>query len=483
MEYAPDWKSLRKHQVPAWFHDAKFGIFIQWSLSSVPAFAVVGKGDMTEVLRKEGYRGHFKNNPYAEWYLNMLRIEGSPTQQYHKETYGQNFSYYDFVPLFNEAIQNWDPNEWADLFQNVGARYVILVTKHHDGFLLWPSAYKNPHRENYFAARDIVGELTAAVKERDMKMGFYYSGALDWTFNESPIKDFISYVTNGPLDPEYADYVKNHWHELINLYAPSILWNDIGYPPAGDERDLFAFFYNKTPEGVINDRWMKLSKNIRRALKFWPLGSLVSWLAKRALIKGGTSPKLPHCDFITPEYAYFKKSKKQKWESVRGIGNSFGYNKMEPEGNYLTLEKLVHMFIDIVSKNGNLLLDVGPMADGIIPEIQKNLLLQFGKWLETNGEGLFETRPWIRPETQTLDTSEIRFTQKGNILYAFLLGKPSNKSITIKSLIVDKNANIILLGHIDNLKWEQNGENLTVFLPDMPDAPAYGFKIAPKPKK
>ena len=484
MEYTPDWKSLRKHEVPAWFQDAKFGIFIHWSLSSVPAFAVVGKGDITEVMKKEGFKGHFKNNPYAEWYLNTLRIEGSPTQQYHKESYGENFSYYNFASIFNEAIQNWDPNEWADLFQKVGARYVVLVTKHHDGFLLWPSKYQNPHREKYFASRDIVGELSGAVKERNMKMGFYYSGALDWTFNESPIKDFISFVTNGSLDPDYADYVKNHWYELINLYAPSILWNDIGYPPVGNEKELFAFFYNKTPEGVINDRWMKLSKNIRRALKFWPLGALVSWLAKRTLIKGGSSLKPPHCDYITPEYAYFKKSMKEKWESVRGIGNSFGYNKMEPESNYLTLEKLVHMFIDIVSKNGNLLLNVGPMSDGTIPETQKNLLLQFGEWLDTNGEGLFDTRPWLRAESQTLDAMEIRFTQKEDVLYVFLLGKPSEKRIIIKSLVIDKNANIQLLGHPENLKGEQNGDNLTIILPEnMPDAPAYGIKIDPKPER
>ncbi len=483
MEYTPELKSLKKHDVPKWYHDAKFGIFIHWSLSSIPAFAVVGKGDITEIMRKEGFKGHFKNNPYAEWYLNTLRIEGSPTQQYHKETFGDKCSYYDFAPTFNESIRKWDPNEWVDLFQKVGARYVVLVTKHHDGFLLWPSQHKNPHRENYFASRNVVSELTAAVKERNMKMGFYYSGALDWTFNEVPIKDFLSFVTNGSLDPAYATYVGNHWHELITLYQPSILWNDIGYPPGGNERELFAFFYNRMPEGVINDRWMKLSKTIRSALRFWPLRALVSWLAKRSLIKGGSSLKPAHCDYVTPEYAYFKKIRKQKWESVRGIGNSFGYNKMEPDSNYLTLEKLVHMFIDIVSKNGNLLLNVGPMADGTIPEIQRNLLLQFGQWLDINGEGLFGTRPWIRAESQTLDALEIRFTQEGNRLYAFLLGKLSDKEITIKSLKLDEMATIQLLDHTDNLKWEQTGENLTIILPsNIHDAPAYGFKIDPKPE-
>ncbi|NVM55222.1 MAG: alpha-L-fucosidase [Candidatus Helarchaeota archaeon] len=483
MSFTPNYKSLRKHEVPTWFHAAKFGIFIHWSLSSVPAFAVADKGDIKELIKKEGFKGHFKNNPYAEWYLNTLRIEGSPTQEYHKITYGEKFSYDDIVPIFNEAIKKWDPHGWAELFKRAGARYVVLVTKHHDGFLLWPSKYANPHKENYFASRDIVGELTSAVTSKGMKMGFYYSGALDWTFNENPIKDMVSFVTNGSLDPEYAEYVDKHWYELIDSYSPIILWNDIGYPPAGKDMELMAYFYNKTPDGVVNDRWTKLGKLVRNALKLWPVKKIVGWIAKRVITKGGgTGLKPSHYDFRTPEYAHFRKIKKFKWECTRGIGNSFGYNKMEPESNYLTLEELVHMFVDIVSKNGNLLLNVGPTADGTIPEIQKNLILNFGKWLEINGEGIYGTRPWIRAESKTLDGLEVRYTQKNEVLYAFLLGKPTESPVVIESLNVEANTEIDLLGYSQGLKWQNDGENLSISITDeLRDAPAYTLKLNPKP--
>ena len=484
MSFTPDHKSLRKHEVPDWFHDAKFGIFIHWSLSSVPAFAVADKGDIKETIKTEGFGGHFKNNPYAEWYLNSLRIKGSPTQKYHKETYGEGFSYDEFVPMFNEAIKKWDPNKMADVFKKAGARYVVLVTKHHDGFLLWPSKYPNPHKKNYFASRDIVGELTTAVKSKGLKMGFYYSGALDWTFNEKPIKDMISFVTNGSLDPEYAEYVDKHWYELIDNYDPIILWNDIGYPPAGKDRELIAYFYNRSPEGLINDRWFKYSKTIREVLKFRQIKDAIEGMAKQAMAEGGggSGLKPPHCDYRTPEYAQFSKIKKFKWESTRGIGNSFGYNKMEPESNYLTLEELVHMFVDIVSKNGNLLLNVGPMADGTIPEIQRQLLLGFGEWLEINGEGLYGTRPWNRAESQTTEGQEVRYTQKGNALYAIVLGTPNTNSITIKNLNVEPEAKINLLGQPNIIDWQNDGEDLILNLPEnLPDAPAHTFKITPKP--
>lgn len=482
--YTPNYKSLRKHEVPDWFHDAKFGIFVHWSLSSVPAYAVADKGDIKELIKNEGFEGHFKNNPYSEWYLNTLRIEGSPTQEHHKNTYGPNFSYDDFVPLFNEAIQKWNPTEWAELFKRAGARYMVLVTKHHDGFLLWPSKYPNPHKSNYCASRDVVGELTAAIKSQGLKMGFYYSGALDWTFTFAPIENMISFITNGALDPAYAEYVDNHWRELIDVYDPMILWNDIGYPPAGKDKELMAYFYNKTPEGVLNDRWMKLGKNTRQFLKFWPIKKLVGWIVKRAMVKGGAGGGLkpPHCDYRTPEYAHFKEIKPFKWESTRGIGNSFGYNQMEPENNYLTLEELVHMFIDIVSKNGNLLLNVGPMKDGTIPEIQRNLLIQFGQWLEINGEGIYGTRPWVSAEGRTDNGVPVRFTQKEQQIYAFILESPSGEMITIENLKLADETLVTLLGNTIPLEWWIQGDNLSIHLPaGLEKTPAYGVRIAPKP--
>ena len=178
-------------------------------------------------------------------------------------------------------------------------------------------------------------------------MGFYYSTAWDWSFNLNPIKDAASFLENYINPPEYTDYVNKHIYELIDRYEPSILWADMGYPPGTNVLEIFAYFYNKIPDGVVNDRWKQI---IPGEKKF---------------------TKLDHCEFTTPEYTVFKKTKKKKWEVCRGIGNSFGYNKFESEENYMTSEELILMLVDIVSKNGNLLLNVGPMADGKIPEIQK----------------------------------------------------------------------------------------------------------------
>ncbi len=456
MKYIPEKSSLKQHQVPDWFHDTKFGIFIHWGLYSVPAFAITGI-DLIESM-KRGIEEHFKNNPYAEWYLNSLRIEGSPTQKYHEQTYGRDFSYDDFAPIFNKEIEKWNPDEMADLFKKIGAKYVVLGTKHHDGFLLWPSEHPNPNKENYHASRDIVGELTKAVKDRGLRMGFYYSGALDWSFNPNPIIDGKSFVTNGPNEIEYTKYANNHWYELINKYEPIILWNDIGYPPNINVYEIFSYFYNKFPEGVINDRWKQYHKSEIK------------------------HPTVRHWDFTTPEYEKMAKITNYKWESSRGIGNSYGYNKMETERDYLTSEKLIYLLIDIVSKNGNLLLNVGPKADGSIPDLQKKAILGLGKWLKVNSEAIFKTRPWITAEGQSQEKIPIRFTQRDQNLYIFLLEKLKSNEITIQDFNVLKNSQLSILGHNGFLDWQQENNDLKISIPrDLKDSPAHVFKLNPKP--
>lgn len=403
---------------------------------------------------KKGLEQHFKNNPYAEWYLNSLRIDGSPTQNYHFNTYGEKFSYDDFVFIFNEEIKKWNPDKWATLFKKIGAKYVVLTTKHCDGFLLWPSEQPNPHKENYIAGRDIVGELTEAVKAKGIKMGFYYSTAWDWSFNLNPIKDAASFLENYINPPEYTDYVNKHIYELIDRYEPSILWADMGYPPGTNVLEIFAYFYNKIPDGVVNDRWKQI---IPGEKKF---------------------TKLDHCEFTTPEYTVFKKTKKKKWEVCRGIGNSFGYNKFESEENYMTSEELILMLVDIVSKNGNLLLNVGPMADGKIPEIQKNVLIELGKWLDINGEAIFGTRPWKQAEGKTIEGIPVRFTQKADALYITLMGKPETRTITIENLNLGGISNVNMLDKKENLSWKMEKDKLFIVLPEIiEDTPAISFKI------
>ncbi len=450
MKFTPDKESISQHQIPKWFHDAKLGIFIHWGLYSVPAFAVtsIDPAESIHILK------HFNNNPYAEWYLNSLRIQGSPTQEYHVKTYGKDFSYDNFVSIFNDEIKKWDPDEWAELFKKIGAKYVVLTTKHCDGFLLWPSKQPNPNEDNYIASRDIVGELTNAVKKNGMKMGFYYSTAWDWSFNLKPIKDAKSFIENYINPPEYTEYVNNHIYELIDRYKPTILWADMGYPPGTNVLEIFAYFYNNIPDGVVNDRWRQINPKDKKFAR------------------------LAHCDFDTPEYTVFKRIKKKKWETCRGIGNSFGYNKFESEEDYLTSEELILMLIDIVSKNGNLLLNVGPMADGTIPEGQKKCILGLGKWLNVNGEAIFGTRPWESAIGSTTEGISLRFTQKDDSLYVILMGKLETDEITIENINIKNISQINLLGNEENLNWRMQKSNLIIILPQKIEiSPAFSFEI------
>jgi len=478
-KYEPTLSSVRKHRLPAWFDDVKFGIFIHWSLSSVPAFAPVSEDNIVEIIQKYGVEAELKNNPYSEWYLNSIRIDGSPAQNYHYENYGRDYPYENFVGEFNKAIEKWNPHSWAELFKEAGAKYVVLVTKHHDGFLLWPSDRPCPKRENYQASRDIVGELTNAVKSKGMRMGFYYSGALDWTFNEKPIRDVASYITNGPTAREYVEYADFHWRELIDRYQPSILWNDIGYPPGTKPHKLFAYFYNRIAEGVVNDRWMQIPRIGRKLVTSWPIINIIEWVTLRSMRKKGmASPRPPHSDFSTPEYTTYSRIKKRKWESTRGIGHSFGYNRMETDAHYMKAPDAIRLLIDIVSKNGNLLLNVGPMSDGTIPAPQVECISGMGKWLKVNGDAIYGTRPWRVAEGKTEDGVDVRFTRKGEKLYAILLERPAKPEIKILNLRARTNTEIKLLGFEAPLEWKQDNERLRITLPEkLPGNYAFAIEI------
>jgi alpha-L-fucosidase len=446
MKYQPNWESIKQHRVPEWYEDAKLGIFVHWGLYSVPGWA-----PPTGELGKVDWSQWFKNNPYSERYLNTMKIKDSPTWKYHVKTYGEKFSYLDFIPTFNREVKKWNSDDWAKLFQEVGARYVVLTTKHHDGFTLWPSRVRNPHRQQdqQGTDRDLVGELTKAVRARGMKMGLYYSGGLDWSFYEPPITSVEEVQSTVQQSDEFVKYVDAHWRELIDRYQPDILWNDISYPKKGDTKGIFAEYYNRFPGGVINNRW-----------------------------------GVDFADITTPEYETYDEPTLKKWESCRGIGFSFGYNRAEGPEHMLSVDKLVDMFVDIVSKNGNLLLDIGPQADGTVSPIQVERLRGLGRWLGVNGEAIFGTRPWVRAASKTTSGINIRFTQKGESVYAILLDKPNGSSLTIPELLADEKTSIQLVGSEGNLKWSQGMRDLTVTLPvDLPPSEAYVLKIAPKPWK
>lgn len=446
--YEPKYGSLEKHPLPAWFDDAKLGIFIHWGIYSVPAWA-----PPSEQFGKIPEHEFFARNPYAEWYFNSMRLPGSATQRHHTETYGADHDYYRFGEVFNRQVKKWDPAVMAEIFRSVHARYVVLTTKHHDGFTLWPSAVKNPNRPDAQASRDLVGELTAAVTARGMRMGFYYSGGIDWSFR--PV--LIDGSQAGPQitpEGEYAAYADAHLRELIARYRPSILWNDIRYPEKSDLLRIVADFYNATPDGVINDRWGR-------------------WMWH---------------DFTTAEYKVHPTIVPKKWEATRGIGNSFGFNQLEGPEHMLSVDELVDSLVDVVSKNGNLLLNIGPQADGSIPEFQLERLRGLGRWLDVNGEAIFGTRPWVDFAGSIRGADlPVRFTYHPDrgTLYLHLLARPEERRIVVQDLIPSTtDTQVRLLGQATLLPCRRVGDSLEIELPaTYPTAPAYVLSISPAPAK
>ncbi len=459
MKFDATLQAVQQHQVPQWFHDAKLGIFIHWGLYSVPGWAPT-TGPLHDVVAQEGWQGWFRRNPYAEWYMNSLRVPGSVTAEYHNEQFGDK-SYGDFANDFKVATANWDASTWADLFAQAGAKYVVLTTKHHDGFLLWPSEQPNPFIADYQVQRDLVGELSDAVRAKGLTMGLYYSGGLDWTFNTHVIADIADLFQAVPQSDDYVAYADAHWRELTRRYRPACMWNDIGYPRGSDLGALFADYYNAVPEGVINDRFTQASPD------------------QIAQISEGMLPKPAHSDYRTPEYAVFDTIQPDKWESCRGLGFSFGYNRNESVNDMLSPVELIRSFVDIVSKNGNLLINVGPRGDGSIPAEQAERLLALGAWLTTNGEAIYATRPWSRAEGSTDGGLSIRFTTREHTLYATIFGVPHGR-ITIADLPISDHSIITLLGHDGALAWERTGSGITVTCPNqLADAAAYTLRITP----
>jgi len=456
--YLPTLDSVRQHPLPEWYDGAKLGIFVHWGLYSVPGWAA-SRIDLHRILTEGGFDRYFRENPYAEWYLNSMKFEDGPTRAYHDRTFGPRFAYEDFQPIFERESQTWVPDDWARLFQAAGARYVVLTAKHADGYLLWPSRIGHPTRPEFQSKRDLVGELVAAVRARGLRAGLYYTGGMDWSLNperlDAPEKIY-STILEGPAHVAYANA---HWRELFDRYAPSVMWGDIMYVRGADTVELFADYYNRVPDGVINDRF---ATELRA-----PRGP-------------GLQPPGIHYDFLTPEYVSFDDIVTEKWETCRGISNSFGYNRDDDEDSYLSADQAVRLLIDIVSKNGNLLLNVGPRADGSIHELQRRCLLGLGAWLDVNGEAIHGSRPWTRAESTTRDGTPVRFTQKQTTLYAILLETPREAEICIRDLRVAPTAQVRSLGGDACLGWRQDGADLIVRLAvPLAAGAAHSFAISP----
>jgi alpha-L-fucosidase len=440
---------LRRHAAPPWFDDAKLGIFVHWGLYSIPAWAPVGADPAVHLDAGALARGE---NAYAEWYENSLRVAGSPTAQHHAATYG-DAPYAAFREPFEAMLETWDPTSWADLFAAAGARYVVLTTKHHDGYLLWPSAHANPHRESWQSARDVVGDLGDAVRSRDLRYGLYYSGGLDWTFEPGPIVSWESIVATIPRSLDYVAYATAHVRELVERYRPSVLWNDIAWPADDGLSELLTSYLEAVPDGTINDRFGVLGEGAPAAVD-----------------------QRHRSDFRTPEYRSFDDAKPYKWEMCRGIGSSFGWNRAEGEQHHVPADELIRGFVDVVAKGGNLLLNVGPDDRGRIPEIQADRLRALGSWLDVCGEAIHGTRPWVRTSGTTADGTEVRFTQADGALYAVLLASPAAGS-TVTVPDVPALGDVELLGHgrVD-ARWHAAGVDVA-WPAGVDAAPAHALRI------
>ncbi len=468
--YEPTWESLDSRGVADWFAKAKFGIFIHWGPYSVPAWSPKGT--------------------YTEWYQQWLQSEsifgngeftGQEIPEFHKSTYGDDFSYYDFPKMWKAEM--YDPEEWASIFKNAGARYVVMTSKHHDGFALWPSKHASQSRDLKWNSvetgprKDLVKPYMKAMKGAGLKAGLYYS-LYEWFHPWYKIKS----------DKFVSDHYHPQFKDLVNRYEPDLIYADGEWEQTNDywkSRELLTWLFNESQvkeDVVINDRWEK-------------------------------DQRFKHGGYFTNEYdAGGQDDWTRPWEEIRGMGLSFGYNRNEDIKDYNTAQTLVLMLVDVVSQGGNLCLNVGPNAAGEIPVIMQERLQQIGKWLKINGEAIYGTKKWDRAVQwsegdreydfesmyksyvegeyilfQTVKPmkgkalKEIFFTQKGNTIYAITPKWPGEKLI-VKDLKLNKSANISLLANGQPLKWKQSAMNVEIKIPgfnpaEWPPESQYAFVI------
>ncbi|MDR3344394.1 MAG: alpha-L-fucosidase [Oscillospiraceae bacterium] len=362
--------NIHREKQPDWFRQSRLGIFIHWGVYSVPAYAPDKGEDIGTILSRCGSEYFYRRTPYAEWYQNSMALEGSPTDIHHREHYGSK-PYSAFAEEFRQSARSADPEAWVRLFKDAGASYVVLVTKHHDGFTLFNSRVPHPRLGSYGLDFDFTGALAAACRSAGLRFGIYYSSLLDWTFTSEPIHTVSDMFLRSNISSEYVDYCRDHWLELIDRYSPDILWSDIGYPP--DERlpELFRHYYERVPEGLVNDRWSALPDRLRKLNRRGLLRGDVAFNTAMNLCNA-RSPS--YYDYRTQEYSSGKNPSGRCFELCRGIDLSFGYNKHSRAENFMSPEEVRALIERLAANNGRLLLNVGPDMHGNIPEPQARVL-------------------------------------------------------------------------------------------------------------
>jgi len=455
--FRADWESLQKYEAPEWYRDAKFGIFIHWGVYSVPAFG-------------------------SEWYPRMMYVKGSAEYKHHIETYGpqDKFGYKDFIPMFK--AEHFDPAAWAELFKKAGAKYVVPVAEHHDGFAMydsglsdWTVAKMGPHR-------DTTGELARAVRAEGLHFGVS-SHRVEHNFFLGPGRAIPADVN----DPQYA-----------MLYGPAHTWllNPPGTPLNNDFTFVSSAWTNDWlarsaelvekyhPDIVYFDWWIGQSSirpNLTRFAAFYYNSSL-KYGDHLGVINYKDYAMQDHSAVLDIERGQLGDLRPLPWQTDTSVSNkSWGYINND---TFKSPEFIVHQLIDIVSKNGNLLLNIGPRSDGTIPEEVQQVLLEVGAWLNTNGDAIYGTRPWRTygegptkvasggfhdTDTTKYTPEDFRFTTKGEVLFVIGLAWPASGEAVIHSLAPSVGSETVqdvsLLGGDGKLQFEQRGEGLHVHLP------------------
>ncbi len=478
--FQESWESIaRNYSDPDWFRDAKFGIMMHWGIYSVPAHA-------------------------SEWYVRYMYGGNADVMRWHTEHFGPptQFGYKDFLPRFTAA--NWDPDGWAQLFSKAGAKYVLAPGEHHDGFSNWDSAINPFNAKNYGPKRDLDGELIVALRKVGLRAGISDHSAFHFAFIP-PLPGSDQY------DPKWAAFysVADRSHsarvkfmhdwvakrlETIETYQPDMLWFDMNTDHTWDPLKIrvAAHYYNRA-------RQWKRDVAISAKQAAWVSGQVMDYERE------GRAP-MELTDWI--------------WQPDDPIMDKFGYVEgLKP----YPPEQFIYKIIENVSKNGNLLLNISPRADGTIPQEQQDVLLAIGRWLEINGEAIYSSRPWIRygegPVAQAAATAmakirangfagrlngqnlggdgvsggglskggysekDIRFTRRGDVLYAIVMNWPAQASVTIGSLAPGAFAKgeierVELLGHGAPLPFKRDSNGLVVTFPaERPCDHAYALRI------
>jgi alpha-L-fucosidase len=451
--YDGSWESLQKMSVPAWFDDGKIGIFIHW-------------GPYSAIGYRKGGRG------YGEHVPKIIYRDPNHYYAYLKERWGAHppeFGYKDIIPEF--TAKNWDPAAWASLFKKVGARYVVFTAEHHDGWANWDSELTPWNAVDKGPKRDLVGDLGTALRKEGLKYapsyhrerhtGFF--AREQYVVHSEPHADIAEEIKRVPeaamlYGPEFSynkayvdDYVAR-WKEIQNNYQPDMLWMD-DFP-------IYTRDGNQVRKGKAKPEIQYLDDQVRGMITDFMNDGAARGQGVYVNNKGG-SPNWPAGVGCLEKDNLKMKVIGPKWQSCTTFGTSFGYLEGD---KYKSIEDVIHEMIEVISRNGNFLVNIGPQADGTIPAPQVERLRAMGDWLAINGDAIYGTRYWKESEQKS---EHLAFTTKGNNLYAIKLDKPAAPFVITGAAgwTADQVQSVKLLGSDADVSWEMNPAGLRITPP------------------